>query len=249
MRGFKTFALVATASVLLAGSLQAQWTGKFNWGGHYNTNAYYQNANGLQTWGTVSSPYMASFSSVVATGARVESNWYLPPSGTTVDIFCVDLLHTVNRNGYDANFTNLANTDSLGHTTRNASQIKYMQAAYLAQKIGQLGSADYGSADAQDMTGAIWEIMTTGAVMKRWWDGEYRVGKIHEYVDEAEAHYGSVIASNWVVVTDRSGLGANGGGQQEFLTQVTPEPATMLLLGTGLVVMLMAAGALRRPVA
>ena len=52
-----------------------------------------------------------------------------------------------------------------------------------------------------------------------------------------------VNAANCVVVTDAD------GNHQEFITQVTPEPATMLLLGTGLVVMLMAAGALRRPVA
>jgi hypothetical protein len=58
--------------------------------------------------------------------------------------------------------------------------------------------------------------------------------------------------ANWVVVTpyvtneDGSRSIANS---QEFLTQVTPEPATLLLMGTGLLAMILAGAVIRRPTA
>ena len=42
-------------------------------------------------------------------------------------------------------------------------------------------------------------------------------------------------------------IGAANSGGQEYLTQVvTPEPATMVLLGSGLVIMMLGAGLVRR---
>ncbi len=69
---------------------------------------------------------------------------------------------------------------------------------------------------------------------------------IDAWIAAAQANYQTVNPLNWVVVTDINAAGKLTGGSQEYLTQVTPEPATMLLLGTGLMIMMLGAGAVRR---
>ena len=78
---------------------------------------------------------------------------------------------------------------------------------------------------------------------------------MNAWIAQADANYGSVNGMEWTVVTDQAcqaGLGQGHTYQdacsQEFLTRnVVPEPATLILLGTGLFVTLAAAGVLRRP--
>jgi hypothetical protein len=83
-------------------------------------------------------------------------------------------------------------------------------------------------------------------------DGLYTAVGINSWVFRSQAGAGLVNAKEWVVVTDfdaaghSARMGNRNEGSQEYLTHVTPEPATLLLLGTGLLATLMAAGALRR---
>jgi len=254
MRNLKALAFAALASTLLAGSLQAQTgTGMFRWVGTNGVWAGYNwTAGGSHAAGSANvytSPYLAKFA--VGSGPT----WVLPPAGTyappaatawgpTVDIFCVDFFHTATQGDYAVNFTNLgdANVGSyLGSVTRETSLVKYLAAAYLAERIGAVGIA---TGAAKDMNGAIWQIMTGSANLFNRIGGP--VGGVANYVSEAYGDgattggWTTVNASQWVVVSDQRGV------SQEYITHVTPEPATLLLLGTGLLAMLMGAGALRR---
>jgi hypothetical protein len=53
------------------------------------------------------------------------------------------------------------------------------------------------------------------------------------YIDAAQHNYGQVNLAYWDVVTDVNTVNGQGGAQ-EYLTQVTPEPGTIILFGTGL---------------
>jgi hypothetical protein len=208
------------------------------------------------------SPYLASFKIPVQTPELIPS--LLPPAGTdgfgsTWDIFCVDYTHSANtsKDGYSANFTNLASYEANKANTRLGREgvanglVRYLKAAWLSQEILNTDNTYSGQQKRLDLNGAIWQIMSGNTFYRNGADG-WGQYQIDFWASAAQGAYalGQINAANWVVVTDNIGVGrTDGTDHQEFITQVTPEPATMLLLGTGLVVMLLAAGALRRPMA
>ena len=258
MRISKTLLAAVAATVVFAGVAQAQATGKVKWvgvGTHPATSKYSTGANGTGTqWNVYTSPYQAKFQinesayrpSVLMPAAGA------PPSGfgPVADIFCVDFRHAANTStsGYTANFTNLGtNSADIGTKTRSGTSLqKYLQAAWLASKIAGAAADSVG-----DINGAIWNIMSGEPMYRKNSHNVWTSAGINSWIAKSVAHWGEVDKRQWVVVTDRAAAGQSVSsntsyGGQEYITHVTPEPATLLLLGTGLLATLMAAGALRR---
>jgi hypothetical protein len=254
----KSVAIAAVSCALVAGSLSAQTgVGQVKWAGVNGAWSSYRNASQTKTWNVYTSPYKAQFKIPLNDPASV----LLPPSGTTSfgpvsDIFCVDFNHSANTGTYNAKFYNLGTSTAAadiaaGTYTRSGHTLQqYLATAYLSEQIKVVG---VNTAAAKDMNGAIWQIMS-GEPTFRWNGSTWDNAGITSWFNLAlGTGYASVNASNWVVVTDVAsvgqGPGATTGGSQEYITQVTPEPATLILLGTGLLGLLLASGAIRRPLA
>ncbi len=164
------------------------------------------------------------------------------PGQPIIDVFCVDYNHAIT-SGYVwwANIENLG-TSSLGQTRlagANPSwttlQVRqtYLEAAWLAARFASTPPTEWGN-----IAFALWHI-TSGvplAVNSPSWT----------WVSQAQQFWTGVNPNYWVVATDVAAYACAGGkctydplgGTQEYVTQVTPEPRTVILLGTGLIAVL-----------
>lgn len=172
-------------------------------------------------------PYQAMFESVGG----------FSDTSPRFDIYCVDFQHSISvGQKWKANFTTLAGSDMT--KTRWKNQLKYQRAAYLSNKFKTTTTAKWGS-----LHNAIWYVMTGTTPALGSTDA---VG----FYNDAVAYGGSFDMANWFVVTDVNVTSATPGtgGTQEFLYN-TPEPATIILLGTGLLTTLALSGLIRKPMA
>jgi len=180
--------------------------------------------------------------------------------GPAVDILCIDFLHTAKTGTYDVWFTQLGNANSAPINTLTYTRAKdqqlYRKVAWLSTQMESVGFAT--ALDKQkrlDIHAAIWHTLTGEPIASRIGAGTsagaWSTG-LNYWVAQAAlgSNLGSIKLNHWTVVThtcvgahEESRLTAADGCGQEFLVHsrpdqtVTPEPGTLILLGTGLLAM------------
>ncbi len=154
---------------------------------------------------------------------------------TQLTLNCVDFFHhiTVGQT-WTANITNLGSSDL--SRTRFASQFTnattlYQQAAYLTT----LYTPQRTNTEIAQIQATIWRLF----------DPNLSAGitppspGTNRWLNLAQANYHTINASHFSIITDVNAYRPNGADNiysaQEFIAyNVTPEPATMILLGSGL---------------
>jgi hypothetical protein len=158
------------------------------------------------------------------------------PGTPIVDIYCVDYLHEIHLGDtWTARVTNLtgnlSNTRLGGLWGTGASFFgtddvftRYRKAAWLTTRFAIQNTSAWGGIHS-----AIWLLTTPNYTS---YLSASMIADANYWIGQAATNYLSIDASQFTVVTDVNTVGGQGGVQEYIM--VTPEPATVLLLGTGL---------------
>ncbi len=181
----------------------------------------------------------AQADSVTFTGVNGVNNgqYYVSPyfgtiNGVPVTLYCVDFRNSVHiGQTWTANLSTLTNGSNLSNTRygglTNALAL-YQQAAWLTTQFASHTN------DYVNLQYALWNLFTPSAP---------DTAGSNAWLAAAAANYASINLSNFRIVTNTAPLSLTGSNQvQEFIT-VVPEPASMLLFGSGMAAI---AGVIRR---
>ncbi|MEP7324690.1 MAG: PEP-CTERM sorting domain-containing protein [Gemmatimonadota bacterium] len=161
------------------------------------------------------------------------------PGAPTVDLFCVDYMnHSHIGQIWNANKSQIGMQSgaSISSTrygaTANALE-KYRMAAWLTTQFATAPTTQWG-----DIHATIWHLMTPTAPNVTP-SGTWLAAAQTFYLTNSNPHYYDqfqILSDVNMSAANQAGIRTNG--VQEFIV-VTPEPGTMLLLGTGMVGLLL----------
>jgi hypothetical protein len=161
------------------------------------------------------------------------------PGLPALDLFCVDFLNSMQiGDTWTARFTSLSHlVAGIGSdNTRFGQQgltdiaLRYQKAAWLSMQFALNSTSTWGGIHQ-----AIWNIFTPTS--PNWTGTGSTTWRAKADLASTDGTFDSVDWQSWYVVTDVNTVGGSDG-KQEFLTYLTPEPETLILLATGLAVVL-----------